>query len=136
MKKIYLSPDKKLIGVCAGVADSLNIDPVIIRIAVVCLALLTIGMPVVVVYIALGFVFPSPPVNYYQLVQNTGKKLTKGTDKKVAGVCSGVAEFFGCDATVIRLILALAIIFFGFGLALYLVCWALIPDKTFTQNMP
>ena len=30
------------------------------------------------------------------------KRLTKGTDKKLSGVCSGIAEYFGWDATLVR----------------------------------
>ena len=30
------------------------------------------------------------------------KRLTKGRDKKLSGVCSGIAEYFGWDATLVR----------------------------------
>lgn len=30
------------------------------------------------------------------------KRLTKGTDKKLSGVCSGIAEYFGWDTTLTR----------------------------------
>lgn len=30
------------------------------------------------------------------------KRLTKGTDKKLCGVCSGIAEYFGWDTTLTR----------------------------------
>ena len=30
------------------------------------------------------------------------KSLTKGTDKKICGVCSGIAEYFGWDTTLVR----------------------------------
>lgn len=31
------------------------------------------------------------------------KRLTKGTDKKLSGVCSGIAEYFGWDTTLVRI---------------------------------
>ena len=58
------------------------------------------------------------------------KKLYRSnTDKKMAGVCGGVAKFFGIDATIIRLIWALAILFVGSGLLLYIVCALVIPEE-------
>lgn len=129
MKKMYLSPDKKFLGVCAGVADYLNIDPVILRIGVVFLTLATAVFPCIIGYVIIGLVLPQPPADYHQLFNNTGKKLTKGTDKKFAGVCSGIADYLGADATIIRLVLALSILFLGFGLTLYIICMIMMPEK-------
>ena len=51
------------------------------------------------------------------------------TDKKLAGVCGGVAKFFGIDATIIRLLWALAILIVGSGVLLYIVCAFIIPEE-------
>jgi phage shock protein PspC (stress-responsive transcriptional regulator) len=52
------------------------------------------------------------------------KKLAlSATDKKLAGVCGGLAEFFGMDSTLIRIILVCCVIFGGFGILLYLIAW-------------
>ena len=57
------------------------------------------------------------------------KKLYRNTqDKKIAGVCSGLAEYFKIDATIIRLIWAL-ISLFGPGILAYLICALIIPEK-------
>jgi phage shock protein PspC (stress-responsive transcriptional regulator) len=52
----------------------------------------------------------------------------------VAGVCAGVAEYFGIDVTMVRVIVAVvAVITGGAGFLAYLAAWALIPsegDKT------
>lgn len=43
------------------------------------------------------------------------KKLYKSaTDKKIAGVCGGIAEYFGIDSVIVRLV-AVALLFFGTG---------------------
>lgn len=56
------------------------------------------------------------------------KKLYRSvTDKKVAGVCGGIAEYFGIDSTLIRLGFAALVIFAGTGLLAYLVCALIIP---------
>lgn len=57
------------------------------------------------------------------------KKLRKSqTDKKIAGVCGGLAEYFGVDSTIIRLIFALCVICFGTGLLAYIVCAVVMPE--------
>lgn len=60
------------------------------------------------------------------------KKLYKSkNDKMLSGVCGGIAQYFNCDATLIRLIWALVSLFSaGFpGLLLYIVCAIIIPEE-------
>lgn len=126
MKKIYLSKDKKLLGICAGVADYLNVDPTLIRIAVVCISLLTAVLPALVVYFVLSLVFPQAPADY--VPSQPAKKLIKGSDKKLSGVCSGLANYFGIDATIVRLLFAVCILFLGYGVITYVVCAIMMPS--------
>jgi len=59
------------------------------------------------------------------------KKLYKSnTDKKLAGVCGGIAEYLGMDSTIVRLILVLAVLFAGVGILAYIVAAFVMPDKT------
>lgn len=52
------------------------------------------------------------------------KKLALSTtDKKLAGVCGGLAEYFGMDATVVRIIMVIATICGSLGIWLYLILW-------------
>jgi phage shock protein C len=48
----------------------------------------------------------------------------------VAGVCTGLAAYFGIDATLVRLAFALLSVFGGLGILLYLCAWIVIPDET------
>jgi phage shock protein C len=49
-------------------------------------------------------------------------------DKKIAGVCSGIARYLGVDVTLIRVLMTvLAIWPPGTGLVLYIVCWIVMP---------
>lgn len=58
------------------------------------------------------------------------KKLYKSvTDKKLAGVCAGVADYFGVDPTIVRLIWACATLFAGCGVLLYLIAALVMPDQ-------
>jgi phage shock protein PspC (stress-responsive transcriptional regulator) len=56
------------------------------------------------------------------------KKLRlSASDKKLAGVCGGLAEYFGFSATILRVIWACLVIFGGTGILLYLICWIVFP---------
>lgn len=56
------------------------------------------------------------------------KRLYKSaTDKKLDGVCAGIAEYFDIDPTVVRLIWALAVLFAGTGVLAYIVAAVVLP---------
>ena len=57
------------------------------------------------------------------------KKLRRSTkDKKIAGVCGGLAEYLNIDPTVVRLIWALLVLCAGTGALAYIVCALVIPE--------
>jgi phage shock protein PspC (stress-responsive transcriptional regulator) len=98
-------------GVCAGFADYLGVDVVLVRLLWVVLSIFP-GAIVggVIVYLA-----------------------RSATDKKIAGICGGMAEYFGVDATPIRLLWVVLSIFCGAvigGVIAYLVAWLIIPRAT------
>ncbi len=133
-KKLYASPDKKICGVCAGIADYFNVDPTIVRVAVVAIACITAIIPALIVYFVVALVLPKPPENYYQIYNNTSKRITKSNDKKICGVCGGIAEYFRVDPTIIRLIFALVMLFFGYGLVIYIACAIIFPSAPEYDN--
>jgi phage shock protein C len=48
----------------------------------------------------------------------------------VAGVCAGLAEYFGMDVTLVRVIVAvIAVITGGAGVLAYLLAWAIVPEE-------
>ncbi len=49
-------------------------------------------------------------------------------DKVIAGVASGVADFFGLDPTVVRVIWALTILLGGLGVIVYIILWIVVPE--------
>lgn len=56
------------------------------------------------------------------------KRLTLSqTDKKIAGVCGGLAEYFELDSTVVRIVFVVAVLGFGFGLLPYVILWLVLP---------
>jgi phage shock protein C len=52
------------------------------------------------------------------------------TDRKVAGVCGGLAEYFNVDPTLIRVLFVVLAVCGGAGLVLYLAMWILVPDTS------
>ena len=57
------------------------------------------------------------------------KKLYRSiTDKKLAGVCGGLAEYLGMDSSIIRLIWILAVVCAGVGLLAYIIAALVIPQ--------
>ena len=127
MKKVYLGRDKKLSGVCDGIGKGLNIDPTFIRIIFVSLALMTAVVPVLIAYIVCALVLTQPPEGYVE-VENSYKKITKGKDKKISGVCDGIAKYFGIDAMIVRLIFVALTLWIGGGIMAYIVCMIMLPD--------
>ncbi len=58
------------------------------------------------------------------------KKLYKSNvDKNLCGVCGGLAEYFGIDTTIVRLILVLAVLFAGCGILAYIIAAIVMPDQ-------
>lgn len=58
------------------------------------------------------------------------KKLYKSkVDKKLCGVCGGIAEYFDIDSTIVRLALVLLVIFCGAGILAYIIAAMVMPNK-------
>jgi phage shock protein C len=53
--------------------------------------------------------------------------MRSSTDKKIAGVCAGLADYFDLDATMIRLCWLLLVLFAGTGILAYIVLWIVLP---------
>ena len=60
-KKLYLSNDKQLCGVCGGIGEYLDIDPTIVRVIYLCLSLFSAGFPGLLVYLILYAIIPQKP---------------------------------------------------------------------------
>lgn len=57
------------------------------------------------------------------------KRLTRSnTDRKLAGVCAGIAEYFDIDPTIVRIGWIVFSLMGGCGLLAYILCALLMPD--------
>lgn len=57
------------------------------------------------------------------------RKLRRSDDRLIGGVCAGVAEYFGFDKTLLRIIYLLLVIFGGVGVLIYIILWVLMPGR-------
>ena len=58
------------------------------------------------------------------------KKLYRSRkDKMIAGVCGGLADYFGFDSTWVRLIFLLFLLLGGSAVLVYLIMWLIVPLK-------
>jgi phage shock protein PspC (stress-responsive transcriptional regulator) len=131
--------DKMLGGVCSGLSSYLRIDTTIVR---VIFALFTLGAfgTGLLVYIILWAVLPSKAME-----NKMKRRLYRDADRRVvAGVCSGIANYFNIAVWIPRLIFILPVIlgffkvvthpffvpivsFSGTLTLTYLILWAVIP---------
>ena len=49
------------------------------------------------------------------------------TERMIAGVCGGIAEYFEVDPTLVRLIWVAVSLLAGVGILLYLIMWVVMP---------
>ena len=58
------------------------------------------------------------------------KKLYRSrTDKKICGVCGGLAKYMNMDVSIMRIIALCLVLFAGGGLLAYLICALVIPEE-------
>lgn len=71
----------------------------------------------------------------YQYFISSSRHATNGRihksarDKKIAGVCGGIAEWLGVDPTFIRIVWAVLACGWGTGVLLYLICAFVLPEE-------
>jgi phage shock protein PspC (stress-responsive transcriptional regulator) len=127
--------DAKIAGVCAGLADYLDVDVTLIRLVWVVLSIVP-GMILggVLAYLLAWLVMPESPTSAVRV--ETGRRLFRSmADRKVGGVCGGLAEYFGVDATPLRVLWVILSILPGAiagGLIVYLLAWLVIPNAPAT----
>lgn len=122
-------PDAQIAGVCSGMARYFDVDVVLVRAAWVVLSIVPgaiIGG--VIAYLVAWLMIPEATE---PTPAPMGRRLTRSTtDVKIAGICGGLAEYFGVDATPIRLLWVILSILCGavvLGVIAYLVAWLIVP---------
>jgi phage shock protein C len=65
--------------------------------------------------------------NYKDIMEK--KFFLSKTDKKIAGVCGGLAEYFSVDAMIIRVIFVVLALGGSLGFWLYILLWLFAPNR-------
>jgi phage shock protein PspC (stress-responsive transcriptional regulator) len=132
-RPLFRDQSRKILGgVCAGMGNYFNVDPVWIRLL---FALFTAAWGFgLLVYLVLWVVVPGS----YELEEpQVTKKMFRNNEKKVlGGVSGGIAAYFGIDIIIVRLLFVITTFFGGFGLIAYIVFWLVLPPAvTITDKM-
>ncbi len=127
MKKLYRSQnDYKIAGVCGGLAEYFNIDAVIVRILFI--LLIPFGFIGPLAYIVMWAMAP-----FEQGVIGVGAPVKRlylsSQNRKIAGVCGGLGEYFTVDPTIFRIIFVISSFMGGAGILLYIILWLVMPRK-------
>ncbi len=151
--KLHLNTEKGWLGgVCAGIADYFEIEPFIVRIIAV-VATLTWSLTILA-YIVLYFVMSKKRPNIKEMgdqfsnskIGNSGigkhfknidykKRIYKSRyDKKISGVCAGLANYFETSPFFIRLAFVLSLFFGPFAILAYIIA-AIIMDVEPRNNV-
>lgn len=139
-KRLYRDENNKLLGgVCAGLANYLNIDIVVVRI--IFIILFGVGfIPYLILWIAV-------PSSATKEIGSMRKKLYRDTDAKVVGgVCSGLAHYFGINVWIPRTLFLLPVLSMIFEwnhilfnvspstFVIYLIFWLVMPEAKTTSE--
>src|SRR5881409_3938664 len=132
---VRLPAHGKLGGVCAGLAEYLDADVTLVRLVWVILSIVPGGfVGGIIAYVAALIIMP---VADRDAAAPRARLMRSRTDRKIAGVCGGLAENAGIDSTVVRLIWAVLTIVPGcilLGVAAYFVAWLIMPERPATLS--
>lgn len=59
----------------------------------------------------------------------TQKVLYRSSDRIVAGVCGGLADYLGLDRSMVRLATLIGILFLGLSVWIYVILWLIVPEQ-------
>jgi phage shock protein PspC (stress-responsive transcriptional regulator) len=128
----------KIAGVCAGIANYLETDVALVRAIWVLLSVVPgalIGG--VLAYAAAWVLMPISPA---PATTSAAKRVTRPQfDRKIAGVCAGLAKYFNVDVTMVRLVWVVLSIYPGaiiLGVVAYAIAWLVIPSDPIVPMEP
>jgi phage shock protein PspC (stress-responsive transcriptional regulator) len=119
-----LTGQKKLGGVCAGLGEYFDLDPVFFRLFF--LVSLFFGGLGALIYLLLWIMAPEKAGAEGAHATAKGLHLSR-TDRKIAGVCGGLGEWLDIDPVFLRVAFVLLALVAGLGAAVYIVLWLFLP---------
>ncbi len=142
-KRLFRDENNKVIGgVCSGLANYFNMDLVVVRV-IFLLMFFSVGFGLIP-YLILWFAVPSSAT---KSIGSVRKKLYRDTDgKMIAGVCSGLANYFGIKVWIVRALFLLPVlsmifewnhVFFNVSpssFIIYIIFWLVMPEAKTTSE--
>ncbi len=126
--RITRSADGIVGGVCSGLARHFNVSPNLLRVLWIA-AVLFFGTGILM-YLALWWIVPREGEVPAEPTWDSAKLRRTEHDRKLLGVCGGLARRWDLDPTVVRLgVLAIATLSFGIVAVAYLVAAVFIPSS-------
>ena len=123
--------NKMIGGVCAGLADYFNTDVALVRAAWVVLSIWPGAVVMgVIAYLAAWLLMPRAEAVDGASAAPEPRLVRSQTDRRIAGVCGGLADYFDVDPTIVRVTWVILSIIAGavvFGVLAYLIAWFIIP---------
>jgi phage shock protein PspC (stress-responsive transcriptional regulator) len=121
----------RVAGVCAGLAAYFDADPSLVRLAWVALSIVP-GVLIggLVAYVAAWVLLPVGGAQDRHSYSGT-RLLRSETNRQIAGICGGLADYLGVDSTIVRLVAVVLAIYPGAvigGVVVYLIAWLIIPS--------
>jgi len=121
---------RKFAGVCGGIAEYLDIEVTIVRLIWVIVSIVPGAVfGGIAVYLLAWLIMPD---SITSANARSDRRLTRSaTNRKIAGICGGVGEYFGVDPTAARLLWTVLSIVPGFiigGIAAYVIAWLVMPS--------
>ena len=133
IKRLYRKEKGKIIfGVCAGLGEYFKIDPTLIRLFVIFLCIFTLLVPVILAYLIAALIIPKNPKESRVIAREKYRKLYRSKkDRKIAGICGGIAEITKIDPVFLRLLMIFLCALTGFVplILAYLIGWMIIPEN-------
>jgi phage shock protein PspC (stress-responsive transcriptional regulator) len=125
MKRLYRSSrEKKLTGLCGGLGEYFDLDPVLFRLLFILLAFCS-GFGILA-YLILCLMVPREEVAGAAAAQRLRRSTS---DRKIAGVCGGLGEFTDIDPVLFRAVFIVLAFVGGLGVVLYLALWIAMPQE-------
>jgi len=133
-RRLFRVPSRgRLAGVCAGIAMYFDTDVTLVRLAWIVLSIVPGGiLGGVLAYIAAALLMP---VSTAAVPARSHELRRSASDRKLGGVCGGLAEYFSVDATLVRVAAVVLATVPGAiicGVLAYLVAWFIMPDEHVT----
>ena len=123
--------EKRIAGVCGGLAEYFNVDVSLVRLVWVVLTIIPGAIFFgVLAYLAAWVLMPESKEVSGARPASAKRLARSATDRKIGGVCGGLAEFFSVDSTAVRLLWIVLSIFPGAivcGVIAYVVAWLIMP---------